>query len=397
MKVGYLAENYLYKRNITNIVKDVEYQKVNNLFALTYPAVKYINKIAKKTVIPFNDSIYQFTDLDFYKVDILHFFNTISYGKTPWITTFETILPRLDCSLFCHQGARPDFSVLTNYKAVKKALAAMASDSCKRLIAMSDCNANMQRILLKDFPQYQQAIEPKITTLHPPQQLLVSSYADKKINLDGKIKFILVGASFFRKGGMEVVETFSKLKREYNYDLELILISSLRLDDYATKETEADIQKAKILIQQNLDWIKYYEQLPNKEVLELTKQCHVGLLPTYADTYGFSVLEFQAAGCPVITTNIRALPEVNDNDRGWIIEVPTNYLGEAIYTTKEERLEINSAIKSGLERIVHEIFANREAVIAKSNRSIQGIRDNHSLSNYADKMKDIYLQVVPEG
>ncbi|MBD2194382.1 MULTISPECIES: glycosyltransferase family 4 protein [Calothrix] len=394
MKVGYLAENYLYKRNIINIVKDVEYQKVNNLFALTYPGVKYINKIAKKTVIPFNDSIYQFTDLNLNKVDILHFFNTISYGKTPWITTFETILPRLDCTLSCHQGARPDFSVLTHYKAVKKALAAMASDSCKRLIAMSDCNANMQRILLKDFPQYQQAIEPKITTLHPPQQLLVSSYADKNINLDGKIKFILVGASFFRKGGMEVVETFSKLKREYNYDLELILISSLRLDDYATKETEADIQKAKILIQQNLDWIKYYEQLPNKEVLELTKQCHVGLLPTYADTYGFSVLEFQAAGCPVITTNIRALPEVNDNDRGWIIEVPTNYLGEAIYTTKEERLEISSAIKSGLERVVHEIFANREVVIAKSNRSIQGIKNNHSLSHYAHKMKEIYLQAL---
>ncbi|MBD2358957.1 glycosyltransferase family 4 protein [Tolypothrix sp. FACHB-123] len=394
MKVGYLSDNYLYKRNIINIVENVEYQKVNNLFALTYPAVKYINKLAKKTVVPFNDSIYQFTDFNINQVDILHFFNTISYDKTPWITTFETILPRLDCTLSCHQGSRPGFSQLVNSKTVKRALKAMASDSCKRLIAMSDCNANMQRILLKDFPEYQRAIEPKITTLHPPQPLLVSSYADKNITLNGKIKFILVGASFFRKGGMEVVETFSKLKREYNYDLELTLISSLRLDDYATKETEADIQKAKELIQQNLDWINYYEQLPNKDVLELTKQCHVGLLPTYADTYGFSVLEFQAAGCPVITTNIRALPEVNDNDRGWMIEVPTNYLGEAIYTTKEQREEISSAIKLGLERVVHEIFRNRDALIDKSNRSILGIKQNHSLSTYAHKMKEIYLQAL---
>ncbi|BAY25929.1 group 1 glycosyl transferase [Calothrix sp. NIES-2100] len=394
MKVGYLSDNYLYKRNIINIVENVEYQKVNNLFALTYPAIKSINKLARKNLLPFNDLIYQFTDLNLNKVDILHFFNTISYGKTPWITTFETILPRLDRTLSCHQGSRPDFSQLSNYKNVKNALEAMASHSCKHLIAMSHCNANMQRILLKDFPEYQKAIEPKITVLHPPQPLLVSSYAEKNITLDGKIKFILVGASFFRKGGMEVVETFSRLKREYNYDLELTLISSLRLDDYATKETEDDIQKAKILIQQNLDWINYYEQLPNKEVLELTKQCHVGLLPTYADTYGFSVLEFQAAGCPVITTNIRALPEVNDNDRGWIIEVPTNYLGEAIYTTPQQRLEISSAIKLGLERVIHEIFANRDTLIDKSNRSIQGIKDNHSLSKYANKMKEIYLQAV---
>ena len=39
--------------------------------------------------------------------------------------------------------------------------------------------------------------------------------------------------------------------------------------------------------------------------------CDVGLLPTWAESYGYSVLEMQACGLPVVTTNIRALPETN--------------------------------------------------------------------------------------
>ena len=38
---------------------------------------------------------------------------------------------------------------------------------------------------------------------------------------------------------------------------------------------------------------------------------HIGLLPTYNDSYGYSVIEFFSYGCPVITTNILALPEIN--------------------------------------------------------------------------------------
>ena len=63
-------------------------------------------------------------------------------------------------------------------------------------------------------------------------------------------------------------------------------------------------------------WISYVPKLTNNETLELMKKSHIGLLPTYADTYGYSVLEFQAAGCPVITTNVRALPEINNNNLG---------------------------------------------------------------------------------
>jgi glycosyltransferase involved in cell wall biosynthesis len=96
------------------------------------------------------------------------------------------------------------------------------------------------------------------------------------------------------------------LRERDKYEIELTIVSSLNIDNYATKKEPSDVQRVKNFIQKNSDWINYFPQLPNHEVLELMKKSHVGLLPTYADTYGYSVLEFQAAGCPVITTNVRA-------------------------------------------------------------------------------------------
>ena len=171
-------------------------------------------------------------------------------------------------------------------------------------------------------------------------------------------------------------------------------MSSLNIDNYATKKEPSDVQRVKNFIQKNSDWINYFPQLPNHEVLELMKKSHVGLLPTYADTYGYSVLEFQAAGCPVITTNVRALPEINNNNVGWIIEVPKNSLGEAIYTTKENRLAIGNLIREGIEKAVHEIFADRTVILEKSKNSISRIIEHHSIDNYASKLKNIYLEAI---
>lgn len=61
------------------------------------------------------------------------------------------------------------------------------------------------------------------------------------------------------------------------------------------------------------------------------KKSDVGLLPTWADTYGYSVLEFQACGCPVISSNTRGLPEINNNEAGWIINMPLTKLKEIDY------------------------------------------------------------------
>ena len=395
MLVGYKFDAYPEKRNIIDIVPDAKYKKVRDFFSLKQRILSELNRLANRELFSIIDSYNQFYDFDLNQVSLFHFLNTISYGSTPWITTFETLLPRFNCLLSCPRDRQlePDFSALRTEAKMHQAFKALSRDACRHIIAMSDCNANMQRRLLKEFPEYQESIESKLTVMHPPQKLFVSTYADKHLSLDESIKFIFVGSSFFRKGGREIIETLESLRDKDKYSLELTVVSSLDIDNYATKETIADVEKVKHLLQQS-DWINYFPKLPNHEVIELMKKSHIGLLPTYADTYGYSVLEFQATGCPVIATNVRALTEINDNNVGWTIAVPKKKSGEAIYTTEEDRHVMSKLIREGIERAVHEIFANRRIILEKSQKSISRIIEYHSIDRYAAKLRNIYLEAV---
>ncbi|NWJ47931.1 MAG: glycosyltransferase family 4 protein [Chloroflexi bacterium] len=394
MLIGYKYTGYQEQRNIIGKIDAVEYAQVSDFFQIiTNPSLS-LNQKAHREIITRLHLITRFYDFNLNRVDLIHLYNAISYGRTPWVTTFETCLPRFKNTLNCHHGNKPGYTALKNDRKIKKALQHLSGTACKKIIAISECAANIQRELLREFPDYAANIENKMVVLQPPQPLLVSRFSDKSISLEGKIKFIFVGISFFQKGGIEVVETLKQLKEQYGYKIELILISALKFDNYATKKSPEDVAKAECFIKQNLDWITYYPSLPNHEVLELMKKAHVGLLPTYADTYGYVVLEFQAAGCPVITTNIRALPEINDNSKGWIIPVPKNRLGEAIYTTEGDRLKISSAIRNGIEQAVHQIFADKSLLIAKAEKAITGIKESHHPLIFAEKMHKIYLSAV---
>ncbi|MCX6654511.1 MAG: glycosyltransferase family 4 protein [Candidatus Bathyarchaeota archaeon] len=390
MKIGYYYGNYDGKRNILHIVPELDYVRVHDLKQALVMSSMVCNKLYKHSLFDVNDNLFSFNDFNLNRVDIMHFFNTISFGRTPWITTFETIVPRFSITLKCHHGRTADYSPLIHEKQIQGALEALSNDSCKKLIALSECNLNMQKQLLRHFPQYRSEVENKLIHLHPPQEVFFDSYESKNLDLDGQISFAFVGRDFFRKGGMEILETFRDLRKNNGYNLRLTVVSSLSMSDYATNEIEEDVEAARDIIQTNNDWIDYYHSLPSQRVLELMRRSHIGLLPTYADTYGYSTLEFQASGCPVISTDVRALPEINNNEIGWLIKIPKNYLGEAIYTNKEDRLQIGDAIKEGLERAVSEIFANRSVIIQKANAALERVRNQHSPEEYSRRIAEIY-------
>ncbi|WP_125140102.1 glycosyltransferase family 4 protein [Clostridium transplantifaecale] len=78
------------------------------------------------------------------------------------------------------------------------------------------------------------------------------------------------------------------------------------------------------------------------------------LLPTFADTYGYSLLEMQACGLPVVSTNVRAMPEINDNECGWIAKLPVNEYGEALYSTEQSRNKMKMELRN--ELLVSELW-----------------------------------------
>ena len=391
MRIGVLAyrmDFYTNKRLIVGKLPEAEYVAVRDWFSFQRRLALKINQLVGKPLINTFNLNNQFEDFDLNRVDVLHFSNGISYGRTPWVSSFETILPRFSHLVTRHQGKEKPQLHMDDL--TRRGLEALAGKACLRILAWSQASARMERDLLADFPtDYTQAILDKMQVLHPPQEPLVEAVEPRDYHNE-PLRFMLVGAAFFRKGGREILQTFEKLVRQEGLLLRLIIVSALRLEPYAAHETEADAAWAKQKLSENADWIEWYPQLPNAEVLELLKQADVGLLPSYADTYGLSVLEAQACGKPVITTDIRALPEINPETAGWLIKVPKNELGEALYTTPEERAELSNAIQTGLEAIVRSIIDDPSQIAIKGTAALARIRQQHDPQMYAEALRQIY-------
>lgn len=396
MKIGVLAYRFDYYTNLRNIVDklpEAEYVPVKDLYSNLRRAALFTNRRLGRELFPTFDLNNQFDDFELNNVDVLHFSNGVSYGRTPWVTHFETIIPRFSSLMQRYQGKSKKPFKLTPL--IQRGFDALQSPSCKRVIAWSQSAADMQRDLLTELPfEQQETILKKMVVLHPPQEIIVEQPIKRQYDNSNPIRFILVGAAFFRKGGSETLLAFEKLVKNELAPIQLVIVSSLRLEPYAAGETEHDKAWATQFLEENSDWIEFHPDLPNDELMELVKTCDVGLLPTYADTYGLSVLEEQACGLPVITTDVRAMPEINNADVGWLIRVAKNDLGEALYSTPEERERLSQQIQAGLEVIVRNIVADPSVIFTKGQKSIERIREMHDPAAYAQNLREIYQQAL---
>ncbi len=84
------------------------------------------------------------------------------------------------------------------------------------------------------------------------------------------------------------------------------------------------------------------------------------------------------------------MPEMNNDKVGWLIKVPKNQLGEALYTRPDQRMELSKTIEIGLEETVCGIIANPAIVAAKGNAAIAKIRTDHDPQRYAESLRQLY-------
>lgn len=341
----------------------------------------------------FFDRQFKFRDFGLNRVDCLHLFNGINYSRTPWVTTYETLIPRFRHVLMNHTS---DSNKVRSSEMTKQALSLLASEQCKGLIGLSDSARKIQGRFLLHFPEFKDQIENKTVVLHPPQKPLV----DTKLELafpyetSSRVTFMLVGHHFFRKGGEEIVDSLMEIRRRGNSDFRLVIVSRLQPDAYASSSGVDDVKRIRALIAQNSEWIEHHEALSQRDVLEKMHACDVGLLPSYAETYGYSVLEFQACGRPVVTTNVRAFPEINNDERGWLIRVKKQDVGgEAYFKTEQDRTALSDAIKSGLTNVFENILANPRQIRAKGARALAHILSNHNHEQFGQSLEALYRKV----
>lgn len=309
------------------------------------------------------------------RCDLFHFFNALSTGRQPWVTTFEARLPRW--------GA-------VDERMVRMGFALLAKPACRRLIALSRHAEGLQRAYVAEHaPGLGELLMDKVTVLHPPQAVLVEDVAVKP-DSGREVVFIFVGRDFFRKGGGDLLEAFDHLHQAGFRNWRLELVSAMEYGDYATLTGAADLARARAIIGRYPEHIRHHASLPGHAVLELFRTGHVGLLPTWDDTYGYSVLESQAAGCPVISTDIRALPEINSGTVGWLLGIPKSADGGAARHSAEQRKVLRALLKDQLVSTLEGILRDPGAITGRATASIERIRREHAPEAHARNLERIY-------
>lgn len=398
MNIYYINNNYPEKRCVIQKVIGEEYhplasagsvnswksvaEKIQHAFAH-----RYSRYLGEKTL-----SCYWLMKRD----GVVHTFNSCISGKNKWCATFESILPRTN---YTRSGMgnsnKIDKTSLRQFKL-------LAKDNCLGCMALSQATYDFQMAALHKIKDYLskeelEAIKKKTIVLHPPQELLVSKEEIvQKFRSCDTLELIFVGHDFFRKGGKELIDCLMAYQNGPNKNGEnqrsfhLTIVSSMEYGDYASHATREEMLQYKELVQ-NQSWITYYDTLPNERVLELCKKAHIGLLPTFADTYGYSVLEMQACGCAMLTTDIRSLPEINNDSCGWVCHLPQNENKEAFYRTEEERIQLKEILKKQLEEQWKGIAeATMEELMQKAIHAWERVGSEHNPENYSDSLKHIF-------
>jgi glycosyltransferase involved in cell wall biosynthesis len=296
-------------------------------------------------------------------------FNSIRIDGGPCVTFFETTLPRI--------SNKRTLLRFLQVRAMKKA-------HCKSLVAISDCAMRLQLEL--------QLQHQPIHVLHPPQNVLVDHAWKKRFEHAETIHFCFVGRDFARKGGIEILRAFNQLGP---HNWRLTIVSDLLLNDYATQYSHEEQIQLRIeidgILQNRKSQIEHFENLDNSRVLELMKTTHVGLLPTWHDTYGYSVLEFQANGCPVVTTDVRALPEINNSKCGWVLPVGAKFEATISPLDEEERRrEFSKTLEYLLVDAFEDILSgtgNDLAILAE--QAVERIRREHDPAAHKVRLTEI--------
>jgi len=402
MKIGILSKNFAAQRLFLDKIEGAIYKDVRfyNFWLWRNAHLWGLKLLHLLKMSPEEEAAKLFCDFQaIYPTgcDIYHMFNCINHSeKSPWVISVESGVPWPVSVTRCVESVDADLSSIAKDSYIRERVKMLSRPNCLGLLALSDCTKNIQRAIIRKFPEYERTIESKLITLHPPQQLLIEDIQEKGLTWkdDEELTFIYVGKDFYRKGGRECLRVLAKLHKEYHF--RLVLISRMTTDEERYMLSNHDEEDSHRLIEDNKDWIDYYPGLPNCEVIEKLKHAHVCLLPTWMDTYAYSVLESQACGTPLITTSLRALTEINNQNVGWLVDVPVNKLNNPLHLSRTEQQEFERQLVVNLEDKIKYVLTHRDEIKEKAGLCIERIRKYHDPAEYSRKLKMVYDGKITE-
>ena len=220
-------------------------------------------------------------------------------------------------------------------EALKKRLNQRAFAAARHLVTWSQWAMDS---LVRDYGMPAE----KISVIPPGIDTSLWQFPNRPQPPDGSVNLLFVGGDFVRKGGDVLLDAFRQVPASANAHLHVVT------------QTEAiGAHCPNVTIHRGVT--------PNSErLLRLFSEADLFVFPTRGDCLPLAVMEALAAGLPVITTEVGALPEaVKHGETGWIVPVDdAAELAEAITL-----LAADPSLRRELSR------AAREAAVARFDAS----------------------------
>jgi glycosyltransferase involved in cell wall biosynthesis len=352
-----------------------------------------VHDIAIRTFVPFNkfsqkiEGITLFNPFPLKHFDLIHAFNRIPLGRTPFIIGFESHLPRAfgmeDTSYFQYLVRR------------------LAGPQCRKIVAISDHARRIFAAQHRDSPLFP-ALEAKLITRFPNVE--VPDTADAMLDAPADpLILTFVGNHFARKGGCVAVK-MAEMALERGLPVLVHIVSALEAGGSIwTDPPEASFHEPYLKLLE-LPNVRHHRNLPNQEVTALLRRSHFSLLPTFSDTFGYSAIESMINHTPVIATSQGALPEfIRHGENGILLDLPVNEAGEWAFSSPGERHteRYRKLFASEIQRLAGDavtallkVMETPGALAAMRLKAREDAVANFNASDAARFWDDLYLKAV---
>ena len=313
------------------------------------------------------------------RYDLVHGLNAIPLTSKPFVTTFESTLPRA-----LGPGGERVAHVVRDR---------LLRPNCRALIAMSQYARGKLMKANRGWTGLEAALA-KVTVIYPHFDARPATV--RRYTPGEPLRLIFVGNHFAQKGGIAALRAMRRATA-MGLPVTLDVFSAMRVGPgvYADHPDARRYRSDLALL--GAPGVIMHGRRPNSEVLDALGRAHVQVLATLDDTFGYGVVEGLSVGTPAIVSNVCAMPEIVPPSVGARLDLPIDEWGN--WTGLARRGDADywdlldatyDALADGIVRNLVEIAEDRERIERWSTGALERFLSAFESKAVSARLDDLY-------
>lgn len=293
--------------------------------------------------------------------DLTHAWNRVPINPGRFIISFESHLPRV-----FDRGA-PFTNSVENWMRQR-----ICSNSCRRITALSHYAKRQFLDQNAGHPDLEAMAEKLIVRY--PNVFLGETNEDRIERVPERLQIVFVGGHFARKGGLAVLR-LAEMCDAAKLPVKFTLVSSLSMGeaiwtDPANPEFYQPYERL-----YDLSNIEILSTLSNQAVRALFAQSDLSILPTIADSFGYSVIESMAEYCVPIASETGVFPEfLQHGENGFLLPTETSADGSWAGNQKHDERhtkEYEALFEAQMDAYASAAFETLQSILSDPSKLVQ--------------------------